>query len=180
MFKLIVVIFSLASAATMAYAQNTFVTFSSTYTYLSKECKWAYPESDLAEGQDNALVCNGFGKYHIYIYFSAMDSHLSIRLKGNPDKVIFNPAVRGINDKEGVVEWRKANGNPFAIIVRSKEYSNPEEGSKLIKESLIIRGLEQYSGISGSVSLRNNKHANEEARKLADDGYNKILHPTSR
>jgi hypothetical protein len=164
----------------MAYSQDTSVTFSSAYTYLSKECNWAYPESDLAEGQDNALACKGFDKYRLFIYFSALDSFLTIQLKANPDKVILNPAVAGINEKKGVVEWRMANGIPFAIIVRSKEYSNTEEGRKVFKESLIVRGLEHFSGISGSVSVRNNKRANEEARNLADDGYNKRLYPTNR
>jgi hypothetical protein len=180
MFKWTFIILLLVSAATTAYAKDTAVSFSSSYTHLSKGCKWAYPESELTEGQDNALVCKGFGKYQIYIYFSAMDSWLNIRLKKNPDTMILDSAIGGIDEKEGVVEWRMANGVPFAVIVRSREYSSPDEDRKLLKESLVVRGLAQYSEISGVVTVRQNKNPNEEARKLADEGYNKKLRRTSR
>jgi hypothetical protein len=175
MFKGIIIVFSLVLGATTVYAEDTSVSFSSAYTYLSKECKWAYSESELSEGQDNALLCRGFGKYQIYIYFSAMNSWLSIRLKDDPDPVIFESAIGGIDEKKGVVEWRMANGIPFAIIVRSREYSNQEEGRKLLQESMVVRGLGQYSKISGFVHVSKNMNANEKARRLADDGFNKRL-----
>jgi len=172
MVKWTFIIFLLASVVTTAYAKNSSVSFSSAYTHLSKECKWAYPESELTEGQDNALVCKGFGKYQIYIYFSAMDSWLSVRLKNRPETLILDSAIGGIDEKAGVVEWRMANGVPFAVIVRSRGYSGPEENRKLLKESLVVRGLDQYSEISGSVIVKKDINANEEARKLADEGYN--------
>jgi hypothetical protein len=160
-------------ASTVDAAEKTLV-FTSGYTYLSRECKWAYAEKDLAEGQDNALICRGFGNYQIFIYFSAMDSYLSVRLKDSPDSSAFDQAIGGIDEKAGVVEWRMAGKVPFAIIVRSREYSSPEEGRKLLKETLIIRGLGQYSDISGLVNVKNNVNANEKARTLADDAFMKI------
>jgi hypothetical protein len=105
-----------------------------------------------------------------------MDSWLSIRIRNDPDTAVFDPAIGGVDEKKGVVEWRMANGIPFAIIVRSRQYSSPEEGRKLLKESLVVRGLGQYSKISGSVQVSKNIHANEQARKLADDGFNKKPH----
>jgi hypothetical protein len=180
MFRWTIIMLLLASVVTTVYAQDTAVSFSSNYTYLSRECKWAYSEAELTEGQDNALVCAGYGKYRIFIYFSAMDSWLSIQLKENPDSPIFDPAVGGIDEKKGVIEWRMADGIPFAVISRSREYSGPEEGRKLIRESLIIRGIGQYSYIRGSVRVKNNKSANEEARKLADNGYNRKFRSADR
>jgi len=173
-------IFLPAVSIPVVYAKERPASFSSAYTYLSKDCKWAYSESELEEGQDNALICKGYGKYRIYIYYSAMDSFLLIQSKKNPDDVIFSPAVRGINEKEGVVEWRMANGVPFAVIVRSREYSDPEDGRKLLKESLIVRGLGQYSGIDGIVDTRGNKSAGEEAGNIADTGYRKKQRPAGR
>jgi hypothetical protein len=163
----------LVSGATAGYAEDAKVSFSSAYTQLSKECRWAYSESELSEGQDNALLCKGFGKYQIYIYYSATDSFLSIRLKDDPDTVIFESAIRGIDEKKGAVEWRLANGIPFAVIVRSRQYASPEEGGKPVKESLVIRGLGKYSKISGLVQVNKNTNANEKARRLADDGFKK-------
>ena len=171
--KWIFMILSLAAGATTVYAEDAPVSFSSAYTHLSKECKWAYAEFELSEGQDNALLCKGSGKYQIYIYFSAINSFLSIRLKDDPDTAVFDSAIGGIDEKKGVVEWRMANGIPFAIIVRSREYASREEGAKLLKESMVVRGLGQYSKISGIVQASKNIQANEQARKLADDGFNK-------
>ena len=158
------------------YAADKPLNFSSAYTHMSKDCKWAYSESELSEGQDNALICKGVGKYRIFIYFSAIDSHLTVQLKNSPDMEVFSQAVRGIDEKKGVIEWRMANGIPFSIIVRSKEYSSQEEDRKITKESLVVRGIDQYSGISGFVDASEGRFANEKARKLADDGYRKILH----
>ena len=71
MFKRISIIITLEASAATVFAEDAQVAFSSAYTQLSKECKCAYSESELSEGQDNALLCKGFGKYQIFIYFSA-------------------------------------------------------------------------------------------------------------
>jgi hypothetical protein len=176
MAKWILIILALVLSATTVYAaDNKTVLLASSYTYLAKECKWAYTEKELSAGQDNALTCKGFGKYQIFIYFSAMNSHLSIRLKDAPDTVVFEQAVNGIDEKRGVVEWRTAGGIPFAIIVRSKEYSSMEEGRKPLKESLVVRGLGQYSAISGLVDVKKNMDANKKARTLADEAFMTII-----
>lgn len=174
-----IILAAVLSAATVC-AEGPSVSFSSTYTHLSRECKWAYDESELAEGQDNALVCSGPGKYQIFIYFSATDSYLSIRLKNEPDATIFDPAIGGIDEKKGVVEWRMANGAPFAVIVRSRESTDGDGSGKHKKESLVVRGFDRYSGISGMFDVRKYKNANEAAKKLADDAYRKIQQKTVR
>lgn len=172
MLKRILVICSLLLCATATYATDTkTVLLTSSYTYFSQECKWAYSDKELSEGQDNALICKGFGKYQIFIYFSAMNTHLSVRMKDASDTDVLEQAINGIDEKGGVVEWRMADVVPFAIIVRSKEYSSPEEGRKLLNESLVIRGLGQYSKISGVVQVKKNGDANEEARMLADKAF---------
>jgi len=174
MLKRVFIVIALALSVTPSFAKAPAVSFSSAYTHLSRECKWAYSQSELAEGQDNALLCKGFGRYRIFLYFSAMDSWLSIRLKGATETAVLDPAIGGIDEKEDVVEWRMANKVPFAVIVRSREYSGPEADRKLIKESLVVRGIDKYAEISGSVTFRKDINANEEARRLADEGYRKI------
>lgn len=179
MFQSILTLFLFIFTTSLAYAAEGPISFSSNYTNLSKDCKWVHPESKLQDGQDNALICKGFGKYRIYIYFSATDSHLSIQLKDKPDSEVFSSFIKGIDEKKGVVEWRMANGSPFAIIVRNKEYSSLEEGKKLLQETLVIRGIGEYSGINGSVNVKNNPRANEEARRLSDEGYSQF-NPSKR
>ena len=179
MLKLTFTILLLAFFISPAYAKDPAVSFTSAFTHLSRECKWAYSESELTEGQDNALFCKGFGRYRIFIYFSAMDSWLSVRLKDDSETAALDPAIGGIDEKEGVVEWRMANKVPFAVIVRSREYSGQDTDRKLLKESLVVRGLDKYSQISGSVTVGKDINANEEARRSADEGYKKI-HPSGR
>jgi len=174
------IIFLFAMSGTTVYAGDTPASFSSAYTHLSKDCKWAYSQAELGEGQDNALVCKGYGKYQLYIYFSASDTLLTVQLKKDPDTAVFSEAVKGINEKDGVVEWRMFNKVPFAIIVRAREYSIPEEGRKTVKESLVVRGLGDYAGIEGSVDVKENSSPNEKARSLADDGYSRKARPTNR
>ncbi len=161
----------LLTIATQAAAEGTRVEFSSVYTYLARDCHWAHPADDLQEGQDNALQCQGAGPYLAYIYFSAQSALLSVQRTDDPDNFVLHPAVDGIDDRNGVVEWRLANGLPFAIIVRSKMFAPPEDGGALLTETLEIRGLEKHSDLRKSVDARTTPSANEAARVLADEAY---------
>jgi len=162
--------FLLLIGATTVCAEDMPVVFSSTYTSLAQECTWAYSDEELSDGQDNALLCAEVSGYQIYIYFSAMDAWLTVRLKDEPDTEAVHDSVGGIDEANGVVEWRRADGVPFAIIVRSRKYASPEAGGKRVGEMLVVRGLGQYSAISGVVPV-SKKNANEEARRLADAGF---------
>lgn len=158
MFKWIFIIFSLVLSATTVYAEDRPVSFSSAYTHLSKECKLAYPESE-GEGQDIPLICKGFGEYQIYIWFSATAAYLTIQLKDDPNPRVFRRTIYLYDWDNGVVEWRMANGNPFAVIVRSG------------KAVLEVRGLKDFNWLLYRVEDKKGACANEEARKIADSAF---------
>ena len=156
--------------------------FTSLYTDLNKECKAAFKESELNPGSDMPLRCKGYGGYHIYIYYSARAAHVTIR-ENKSDDVSFFLATQALaygDDKGRKIEWRMADGVPFAVILRVSNYDdrravnadNPLQDQYKTGESLVIKGLKGYEHIEGSVDAKT-PDANARARQLADEKYRK-------
>lgn len=145
--------------------------FSSTYTFLATDCRWAFNEADLQEGQDNARICRGPAPYEIFIDFSAEAAFLSARRTDRPNESVFGDPVGGIDDEKGAVEWRLAEGRPFALIVRTKRRIPLDDGRELKSERLAVRGLGDYSEITGAVDVRKTPNANAAARTLAEQQW---------
>jgi hypothetical protein len=151
-------------------------TFSSAYTDLNKQCRDAF--KSVGEGQDMPLRCNGYGGYYIYIYYSAWASHINAQLKGRDD-VTISLAMQelGYSDAKGrKIEWRMAEGKPFAVILRVSHYKESTDGNSPFDEklktgeSLLVKGLKGYEHIDGAVDART-PDANIKARQLADQQY---------
>lgn len=137
--------------------------FSSHYTDLSKNCQWKFQEKDLEEGQDNDLICTGYGGYQLLIMFNAEDTLLSVVQADDQGP---RYALNIPDYQKGMIEWRMADDLPFAIIARSRSY---DANSKAVN-SLEIRGLGEFAELNTSVDTRM-KNANEIARSRADKGY---------
>ena len=124
-----------------------------------------------ARGQDIPTVCKGPDGYAVDISYSACASSFSIT-KGD-DRI--GLGMQAIDWKQKTVEWRLANGKPFAVIMRSYDYAgndNCATGGKITGESLIIKGLKGYEHIDGTVDAKTT-NANVKARALADKGFEK-------
>jgi hypothetical protein len=156
--------------------------FSSIFTFLNTDCKNAFKE--VGEGQDMPLKCKGYGGYYIYIFYSAFASHITINTIDENDSI--DLAIESINytDKKGnKIEWRLANGEPFAVILKISKYNekvldsgeNPYKNKYKIGESLIIKGLKGFDHIDFEVNLKATTDAITKARKLADRAYLKGL-----
>lgn len=175
---------SLALACSVSLAARTAATkispptFSSVYTNLNTECKNAF--RSVGEGQDMPLRCKGYGGYSVYIYYSAFGSHIAIQSKNKSDD---SPAIasQGLDysDQKGrKVEWRMANGKPFAVILRISNYegepTEPGESPFSDKykkgESLIVKGLKGYERIDFTLDAKP-ANANVKAREMADQAY---------
>lgn len=149
--------------------------FTSQYTDLKKDCKDAFKE--VGEGQDMPLKCKGYGNYYIYIYYSAMASHISAEKEGGQDPIILATQTLGYSDK-GKVEWRMSKEKPFAIIMRVAKYDPPADAENLLDEkyktgeALIIKGLKGYEHIDFEVNAKE-ANANQKARDLADKNFQK-------
>lgn len=167
---------SVSLAARTAAPKNLPPTFSSLYTNLNTECKNAF--RSVGEGQDMPLRCKGYGGYSVYIYYSAWGSHIAIQSKSKSDD---SPAIasQGLDysDQKGrKVEWRMADGKPFAVILRISNYrenpdgDNPFQDKFKTGESLIVKGLKGYEQIDFTLDAKS-PDANVKAREMADKAY---------
>ncbi|HWT00066.1 MAG TPA: hypothetical protein VN256_07455 [Pyrinomonadaceae bacterium] len=157
--------------------------FTSAYTDLNKDCEAAFKEEELGEGQDMPLKCKGYGGYYISIGYSAWASHVGVQMDGDEDYMLklVNEGI-GYSDEPGrKVEWRMADGKPFAVIVRVSNYDekksegtgdNPYQAKYKTGESLVVKGLKGYERIDSKVDAQDPK-ANEKAREVADSNYAK-------
>src|SRR5437870_7120512 len=88
--------------------------FSSAYTALTKcgsgMTKKAEKEAEQL-GQDIPTRCKGYGGYYVYIYYSACSSNFSLE-KGQEN---ISLGMEALDWKQKTVEWRLANGKPFAL-----------------------------------------------------------------
>jgi hypothetical protein len=138
-------------------AQNAAPKFTSAYTDLNTQCRDAVKE--VGEGQDTPLRCKGYGGYSIYIYYSAANSWLAAETRDRQTSIPLTGAHLNFDREKGrKVEWRMANGKPFAVILR-------------VEGKLQIRGLKGYEQLIEEVDPKTNPNANERAREIVDKAY---------
>ena len=148
--------------------------FSSVYTALTK-CGSGMTKKEEREaeknGSDIPTVCKGYGGYNVDISYSACSSSFSL-VRGEES---ISLGMQAINWTQKTVEWRLANGKPFAIIMRQYEYAGNAQcatDGKITSESLIVRGLKGYE-IDETVDAKT-PNANGKARELADKRYARL------
>jgi len=155
--------------------------FSSLYTNLKTDCRGTMTVKQAEEsGEDMPLKCKGYGGYEINIGYSATSSQFSIIRAGQPDEDVVTSTMQPIDyDLKRKVEWRFANGKPFAVIYRidlTKSDSSDPTGmwSKENKtgEHLVIKGLKGFEHIDFEVDAKT-ADANVKAREMADAAYAK-------
>lgn len=154
--------------------------FSSLYTNLKTECK---PAIKLKRGEelegDMPLRCKGYGGYEINVGYSATSSQFTINRAGKRDEDVVVSTMQPISyDLKRKVEWRFANGKPFAVIYRidltKGEDGAPDMWSPENKtgEALVIKGLKGFEHINFQIDAKT-PGANLKARQMADEAYRK-------
>ena len=133
------------------------------------------PENDEDEV---SYFCAGYKGYKIYVNTHGIANFYigreiskdmdSLNLESLP-VFLFNA---GFNQ---TIEWRLADGEPFACIVRA------EYGKQIFQQyesgpanELIVRNLKGFAPINVSIDALKNKRANQEARRTADAGFGKL------
>jgi hypothetical protein len=174
----------LAVSSQVSHSKSVAPKFSSVYTDLNRDCKSALTKKEEKEaeatGTDIPERCKGYGGYYIYIGYSAMASILNIYKQGSDDSIGLGMFPLNYNDEKGrKIEWRMADGKPFAIIMRVPEYSDEVTSSADIYdpkyktgESLRVRGLKGYEHIEGKIDAKT-PNANAKARETADNAFQK-------
>ena len=170
-FGLLVIASSSGRSTTNAIAQTAHK-FTSSYTPLTS-CGSGMTKKEEREaeknGSDIPTRCKGFGGYDVYIYYSACSSHFSLT-RGDEN---ISLGTQAINWKQKTVEWRMADGKPFAVIMRVYEYAGDDlcaTNGKVKSESLMVQGLKGFEHIQETVDARV-PNANVQARELADHRY---------
>ena len=155
------------------------VKFSSRYTNLKTECRSALTRKEEKEaeerGQDIPSLCKGYGEYEIFLGSHGAFTQLQVIVKSKKEEKDM-AAMETMHVSDPIytqkVEWRFANGKPFAVIFRrdiNDESSDPAEQKK-IGEALRVIGLKNEK-IDFWVDVKKTPNPNAEARRLADAAY---------
>lgn len=149
--------------------------FTSAYTDLKSQCE-PVAEGE-AQGDDTPLRCEGYGGYELRIDFSAASSHLRAQPAGDDAGDAVDLAEQPLHyDAKRKIEWRLADGKPFALIFRAdktKDGLDPAERwrpENKTGETLLVKGLKGFERIDFEVDART-PDANAKARELADKAY---------
>ena len=169
-FIILVLMLTLASAANAQKAAAK-TTFTSVYSNFTTDCK----NYDGSNGSDGYSICRGPSGYKIRHYYAAAATIYNAELKGDDQSYSFPMLDLKFNDQKTKIEWRMANGNPFAMIMRIPTYA-PAAGDEYFGavngEVLFIRGLKGFD-FEAKVDAKA-PNANAKARELADAEYAKI------
>lgn len=148
--------------------------FASVYTNTGKDCKILKGGG----GTDDASDCRGAGGYRVHIWASAMNLWIAAEPPDKSDRISIASQGFDFDSKPRTVEWRLANGKPFALILRVAKYDETDAqnpyGAKKIGEDLRVVGLKGFDNIDFTVAAET-PDANAKARALADDGYKEKL-----
>jgi hypothetical protein len=144
--------------------------FSSAYTSLGKACKVLKGSN----GGDDAYLCNGVGAYRVRVYSSAAATHIVAEIKGTDEILQVATVSAGFDESRSRIEWRLANGRPFAVIMRIPRYGPPTDDhpsfGEAVGQELAIKGLKGFASLNASVGART-PGANAKARARADKAY---------
>lgn len=172
----------LAAGSQAGHSQSGAPKFSSVYTDLNRDCKSALTRREEKEaearGTDIPERCKGYGGYYVEVGYSAMASDLRIYKHGSDDPIGLGMFPLNYVDEKGrKIEWRMADGKPFAVIWRVPEYNG--EGTSSAEmwdpknktgESLLVRGLKGYEHIEAKIDAKT-PNANLKAREIADNAF---------
>ncbi len=165
--------FAVSCLAVSVCAQKALpVKFTSVITNLGTGCKTLKG----GDGQDDASVCKGPGGYQVRIYSSAMTTEIVAELKGKDSDFPIATVALDFNQSRSKVEWRLANGKPFAVIIRVPKYADKPDGEaglgKKTGEEFAIAGLYEYDSFTAEIDAKA-KNAEVLARREADKIYSK-------
>lgn len=183
--KILINALLLCMSAGLIFAQSTQqgkrkVNFSSVYTDLNTQCKSALTKAEEREaeriGDDIPMVCKGYGGYELLLASHGAMTQLQVRMKRGAEVESVVEETLHISDPiyGRKVEWRLADGVPFALIFRRDVNDEPDDPSmkKKIGEVLRVVGLKDKK-IDFAVDVKKSANPNEEARRMADNAYDR-------
>jgi hypothetical protein len=150
---------------------------SSVYTNMQTDCK---AESKV-EGDEVPFICKAVGGFRVRIVPAGAWAETVEIVNAKSETVVSfgNVGYGYTTTNNRKIEWRLANGKPFAVIFRVNTYNaekaNEDGDSPFLAkyktgEKLLIRGLTGYSQIDFEVDGKE-KNANANAQQKADGNF---------
>lgn len=175
--SILVISLLLVVCASSAFGQKeSKPTFKSVYTNMKRDCR-VLKEPASAERGDPAGACKGFGGHRIFISYSAWSGSYSIQnLNNRNESIDLGTEYSRYGEKGEKVEWRMANGKPFAVIMRLGKYKERADGENPYTDQnrtgsiLVVKGLKGWEHIAFEVDGAT-PNANAKARAMADENY---------
>jgi hypothetical protein len=144
--------------------------FSSVYTSFEHGCKDFSGEG----GTDGYSICRGPARYQIRVYYSAVTTQINAEIRGKDDNFPLATLSLDYDPGKTRVEWRLADGKPFAVILRTPVYGDPTGDDtyfgRVIGQELTVKGLKGFDTLAAKVDAKK-PGANIEARTIADKAY---------
>jgi hypothetical protein len=181
--------FFLSFGLFISFVNAQSVKFTSTYTnVLDSNCK-SFDNENLEGDGDGYMVCPGIDEYELYVYYNFY-GHEIIQVNSTDSNINYSGTTAsnhcGDSHQYGAkIEWRYADGKPFAYIIRvicyyiveqyDEELDMTFEAFEPGDEYLVIVGLAGYEKIQGEITVKDSKNANIEARLFAENAYLKII-----
>ncbi len=142
------------------------LTTKTTGLYPSKACKTKIKGG---EGQDPVLTCPAVKGFGVEVFFSATDTHVTVS-GGKAGDTSINGRI---GDK---LEWRLADGVPYALLVELAETDQDAEASPAVKPRVsvfaigdsIAKGEVAIAAVPKAKLAKEKQRAWAEARTLAD------------
>ncbi len=155
--------------------------FFSDYTNLETAC--TTPAGQGEEGGHVSTYCDGPEGFRIHIYDTAKSTEVTVASTESRNVISVMRENLSFSTKGKMMEWRFKNGVPFAVIMRGNKYEKGDDGlikypAKATGEYLFVRGLPGFESINADVNVATTRVANEEARKIADEGYVSVMFPS--
>jgi len=164
------IILSLAAAGFSQQKAARKTVFTSSYTSFARGCRVTPGEG----GTDGYSICRGPGRYQVRVYYSAATTQINAEIRDAGDNFPLATLSLSYEPGKSNIEWRLANGKPFAVILRVPTYEEtPPDGEyfgKVNGAELIVKGLKGYTNIDASINTKR-PNANAEARAVADKGF---------
>lgn len=153
----------------MIVAAQQSVKFTSVYSRLDgKGCRTLRG----GRGTDDAQQCKGVGGYDVEVYYSAATMQIAAIRNRDGQGAGIATLNLDFDYSKTRLEWRLADGKPFAVIMRVPRYGKPKEGEyfgDVLGQEIIVAGLVGYN-IDEKIDAKQTA-ANAKAREAADKAF---------
>ncbi|MEK7724132.1 MAG: hypothetical protein AAB336_07290 [Acidobacteriota bacterium] len=170
------ILFTIVAVFSVISADAQIAKMTSVYTNTQTDCK----AEEKSEGDEVPFICKEVGGFRLRIIpAGAQAETLEVVNKQGETVASLGNVGYGYTSSKRMLEWRMANGKPFAVIIRIFTYDeqkaldagdNPYLPKYKTGEKLLVRGLTGYSQIDFEVDGKD-KTANVKAQNLADSNF---------